>query len=623
MASHKNYIKELRPVTFITFDSNTLWDIDNGNLLYGEELPDESENGAPINALLHSEYIVNRASYRLGQPSMVPNSPTDNYSLVLAPFGKDDVNTFPYSKSWVEIPYEDRIRLEKSFTISCLFNKIRSDTEMRSWSWNSNTQRYDQNFSFVGFERTIFRKGNKIGLKYVMPYGTPEYIEVTFPNNSGRIYNTAIPGGVYNRDICMAMTHEYIEQDDGRYYTISRLYWDNRIIYEHTTSPVFGNYNGGNTSGFDIGGNQDAWAFNSLNDRHTAPFKVDQFAVFDYALQHFQIANIYKKVYPYETIVERSFPYLYYQFNERESDANFNNTHNNTSKLIRYVGAHVTNIHRGQPGIHGVYGGTRVDVKNKGMLYNVPYDINGYRQSFFNPGGDFTVDFFASFTSTSKGVLLSIQDDTQPFRGICLFVNCKDNNHKSGMLQLSISDTQYIMTPEKNIRGEDIIYNDGVVRHYTIRRINNYVELWINAVLIDRIYMTSGSLTTQINQIYLFGLMPGSLTVDGSIQHLALYDRALSQQDIEIRVSYMVKYNVRGRVTVQGVGQTILMRIYSFNSGQLITEQKTDSDGQYVLNIPSDDYINVVAMDVGNINIRPRVIGPILPDEYEDLPWDY
>jgi hypothetical protein len=135
--------------------------------------------------------------------------------------------------------------------------------------------------------------------------------------------------------------------------------------------------------------------------------------------------------------------------------------------------------------------------------------------------------------------------------------------------------------------------------------------------------MTSGSLTSQVNQLYMFGLMPGSLVVTGSIQHMAMYTRALSQQELEMRSSYMVKYNIRGRVTVQGVGQTILMRVYSFNSGNLIVEQKTNPEGEYNLNIPSDDYINVVAMDVGNINIRPKILGPTLADSYEDLPWDY
>lgn len=628
MSSHKKYIKELKPITFITFDSNTLWDIDNGNLLYGEYIPDESENGDPIDALLHSEYIVNRSSYSMGQPSMIVNSPTDNYSIVLAPYEKDDKNEFPFSKSWIEIPYNERLRLNKSFSISFIFNKAKSDSFMRNWIWSESQNKYLQTnntngYNYIDLYRTIFRKGNKISLTYVMPYYYQDYLSVVFPNNSTTIQSSNMPG-FYNRDINVTMTHDYIVMDDGRYYTLSRLYWDNRVIYEYKSNPVFGDYDGGNTSSFEIGGNQDSFNFNSLNDRATSTLKFDQFAVFDYALQPFQISDIYKKIYPYEQIVTRAFPTLYYQFNERDIDSNFvENINKVSNQQIRFVGSNITQIDRGKAGIHGVYGSTSVEVKNKGMLYCKPYDNYNYNYSFFNPNGDFTIDFFAMFTTSTKGILLSIQDDIQPFRGLCLFVNCKDNIEKRGILQLSISENQYITTPEKNIRNEDISYNDGEVRHYAIRRINNYIELWINAVLIDRIYMASGNLTNTVNQLYMFGLMPGNLTVDGSIQHMACYARALSQQEIEMRSSYMVKYNIRGRVTVQGIGQTILMRVYSFNSGALIVEQKTGSDGNYNLNIPSDDYINVVAMDVGNINIRPRILGPLLPDTYEDLPWDY
>ena len=301
MASHKKYIKELRPITFITFDSNTLWDIENGNMLYGEYLPDESENGDPIPALLHSEYIVNRSSYAMGQPSMVINSPTDNYAIVLAPYEKDDKNEFPFSKTWIEIPFEERLRLDKSFTVTFIFNKNKSDSFLRNWIWRDDNNKYlpansTNGYNYSSFVRTIFRKGNKIGLTYHMPYATADYITVTFPNNSGTIQASAIAGGLYNRDINVTMTHEYLTVEDGRYYTISRLYWDNRVIYEHQTSPVFGDYQGGNTSPFEIGGNQDAWNFNTLNDRATSALKLDQFAVFDYAIQPFQVSDIYKKI---------------------------------------------------------------------------------------------------------------------------------------------------------------------------------------------------------------------------------------------------------------------------------------------------------------------------------------
>ena len=111
MSSHKTYIKQLRPLCFITFDINSQWDVDYGNLLNGETIYDESENGANIDALLHSEYTVDRSSYSMGQPSMITNSPTNNYAIVLAPYEKDDRNDFPFPKTWIEIPHENRILL--------------------------------------------------------------------------------------------------------------------------------------------------------------------------------------------------------------------------------------------------------------------------------------------------------------------------------------------------------------------------------------------------------------------------------------------------------------------------------------------------------------------------------
>ena len=85
----------------------------------------------------------------------------------------------------------------------------------------------------------------------------------------------------------------------------------------------------------------------------------------------------------------------------------------------------------------------------------------------------------------------------------------------------------------------------------------------------------------------------------------------------------MIRYNILGRVTVHGIGQRILIRIMSFNTGNLLLESYTDSDGNYNINIPSDDYINFIVMDLSNINIRPRIMGPLLADTYEDFPFDY
>ena len=628
MSSHKKYVKELKPITFITFDVDTTWDSGSGELIYSNEIIDESENGAPLNAILHSEYDVNRPSYKMGQPSMIENQPTDNYSIVLGQYEYDTMNDFEFSKSYVEISYEERIKLDKSFTVSFLFNKARDDRQvLGQYIWNVALAQYlpangPNGYNYSTMIRTLVKKGDKIGLYVVMPTVGYEYLTVTFPNNNASIQVANVPGGIFNKDVLIVMSHDYIEMDDGRYYTVSKLYWNCRVLYEYTSAPVFGDYDGGNTSPFEFGGNNLPFDYNSLNDRSSSQLRLDQIAIFDYCLQDFQIGNLYKKVYMYETIIKNGYPTLYYRFNEISAATQFLDTISNMSYTrLSYVGSN-TQVIKEKPGVHGAYGATSVMVQNRGMLYCKPYISGSGFGSFFNPSSDFTIEFFASFNSNNRGVILSIQDDNVPFRGICLFANSRDNVEKGGSIQLSVTDSTYAQTEEKDARGVDIIYNDGVVRHYAIRRYNNYVELWINSVLINKIYLPAGTMTSGLNQLYMFGLMPGNMSVNGTIQHFALYTRALSEMELKIRASYMVRYSIQGRVTVQGIGAPLLFRVYSFNNGQLLMTDKSNFDGQYNLTIPSDDYINVVVMDPADTNIRPRIIGPTLPDEYQDLPYE-
>lgn len=214
MSSHKTYVKELKPLTFITFDSDTLWEQDSKLLIYAGVIPDESENGLPIEALLHYNDNVNRPSYLMGQRSFIQNQPTDNYSIVLAPYDKDDTNSYPYEKSWLEIPYTERLKLDKSFTISFLVNKENDDSFFRNWIWDSATEKYkpanDQNgYNYINLHRTIFRKGNRIGMQFNNYWGSPQTITFTFPNNSTEIQVSNIPGFI-NNDVYVVMTHDYI-----------------------------------------------------------------------------------------------------------------------------------------------------------------------------------------------------------------------------------------------------------------------------------------------------------------------------------------------------------------------------------------------------------------------------
>jgi hypothetical protein len=310
---------------------------------------------------------------------------------------------------------------------------------------------------------------------------------------------------------------------------------------------------------------------------------------------------------------------MYYQFNEGVDATSFADVITQNSQYNINLYGTSSQVQRGIVGVHGSYGSTAVKIIDSGMLYCKPN--NGGYYTFWNPGGDCTIEFFASFGSHSKGVILSIQDNTQPYRGICLMANCLNNVEASGALQLTVTDGLYINPPRYNARGEVISYNDNVVRHYAIRKVGPIVELWINAILVGSVYQGTGNITNDLNQLFLFGVMPGNLAVNGTIQHLAFYSRGLSQLELNMRSNYMRRNTINGRVTVNGIGQVITIRAYTFNDGELISTAYSDGDGNYNLDIPTDDYINVVFMDVGNVNIRPKVIGPTKADTYNDYPW--
>ena len=116
-------------------------------------------------------------------------------------------------------------------------------------------------------------------------------------------------------------------------------------------------------------------------------------------------------------------------------------------------------------------------------------------------------------------------------------------------------------------------------------------------------------------------MSPSVMRVEGTIQHLAFYTRVLSAIELYVRSSYLLRYKMSGRVTVNGIGTEVMLRIYSFLDGNLLMESDTDGDGKYNIDVYNSDYINFIAMIREDTTVRPRIVGPILADEFEDTPW--
>lgn len=625
MSTHKSFVQELQPVTFITFDNDTTWDHTSGYIVYANTLYDESNNGDQINGILHIDTDAGtlRPAYLMGQTSLIENQQTGIYSIVLAPNRYDTLNKFRFSKSFIEIPYTDRIQLPYSFTYEMMFNIKMSAGEMRNYIWDNNNLVHvpvggSVGYNYSNLRRTLIKKGNSFSITYCCPYSSSEYFEFVFPNNTGTLmFYNILGGSPVGKNIHLTATHEYILMDDGRYYTQSIVYMDLVVVYSYTSTPTYGSYNGGNTAPIFLCGNQDDYGYNDMNDRWTTPVLIDQVAVFDKALDATTISMLHKKIYSYISMVTHAYPNFYYKMDDLYSSLVIDNYIGDTNYDLNYIGTAQQVVFQ-QTGVHGIYGGTSTKLQGGGMLYKTYTNGNSY----FNPSGDMTIDFFASFEGSDRGILLSIQDDVYPFRGITLFVNSKENGTQAGMLQLSVTDTRYCHSMEFNVRGERIYYNDGVMRHYVLRRTGLWIELWIDGAFVNKVFFESGNLTTRANSIYLFNMSPSTFSVVGKIQHLAFYSRAISDVEIIARANYLTRYKISGRVTIGGVGANIVIRIYSFLNGTMILETESDGDGKYNIDVNFNDYVNFIFLKKNDVTVRPRTIGAILPDAYIDSPYD-
>lgn len=620
MSNHKKYVKSLKPQTFITFDSDNLWDKDSGYLL-GTEFVDESDNGMYTPAYLRSqEQNVVRPAYKCGQISLIENQIGGFYSFEIAPHDRDLKNEFWWEKAYIEIPYNDSLKFDKSWSVMFSFKKaIR--TQLGDWNWDLALHKYVRSIGSKYFSFPIFKKG-QIEL-YVTHSPIDEFIGFNFGNNvRGTIANRSsnkITESFFDTDHHVCMTNEYIEYDGGRYKNVQKLYWDSELIYQNETATIIGEYKGGNNAPLEFGGSAYIdFDNNYLQDRSKSSLIIDQIAIFDRALDYDEVLKTYKKIYPYDRIVQKSKPVMYYKFDENNDTKNskaydFSNMRYSEEKPVIYAHQPI----KGVDGTHGHYGHTAVEMFGGNMGYVEMWN----RTSFYNPTGDFTIDFHACFTSSNKGVLFSLTDTSAPFKGITLHTNTKNNQHNVGVLQLSISEKEHIYTRELDLRGAKINYNDGKWRHYAFVRRGDILYWYINSTLIDTIYIGKGAISEEYNNLYLFGLHPGNLSVDGKIQLMAFYNRALDERQLWIRSSYLKKYSISGRVTMNGVGAYSTLRVYRYVDGQLLKEQWTNNDGYYSIEVDTDEYVNLVALHIKDVNVRPRIVGAMLADEYTDLPF--
>lgn len=623
MAGYKASVLKYKPSCFMTFDGDSFFDGD-GYLRY-PHIHDESGNQN------HGFMITSIApvkSYALGAYSLIPRQAgLDQYSICFAPRSHDKNMPFPYDRSVVEVMHAETLNMKDEFTIMFTFNKFNNDSFFAGAVYNNQKNIYETSTqpTFKNFTRTIFRKGLTVGLQWEYYWNNPQRLNFIFPNNN---FSMEIPTEFYNRIFHITMTRKKLKIGTSLFKTIDTVYIDGIIKYVKESPITSETSTAYSTSSLFIGGNLDSFDNFYLNDRQTSPLYVDQFAVYsDICLTAVQIANLYKKVFPYTDYTKRWYPKLYLRFDDGKLNPN-NAIHNANIEVsasnceFKYFGTTAQLETR-------ITGPTRLmmppatQFKMGGMarVSRIPTINNDY--TIINSSGDWTLEFFVKFTSTKRGVIFSSQNDYFPYKGILIEANMKDGVESQGSIEVSIEKDVSISTLALDSQGNPIRYNDNKYHHIVVIRRGNQLEFWLNGNLIGKRYGNAGNMVDVGNNIYLMGMMPNKLLVDGAMTQLAYYDYAMQDHNIKAKSYFYTRMKIKGRITLQGAPHSATLRVMNHTTAELVIEGISDGNtGLYEIDVYSDDFLDVMVFDSKDSNVRYRAFGPLLAGEYTDIDED-
>lgn len=614
--TYKQTIKSLSPICFLTFDGDTLINRGTGEL-NESSIPDESFNN---NVGLLQTNTDLRKSYVMGINSLIKRETNyDENAILIAPYGYDTSGLvdFPFEKTLIEVLHNESLKLDGDYTISFLFNVTQSENELNGLQWNESTQKYEKYpYNYRSFTRTLLKKGSPIHIYINQYYGSPTTISFDFPGYSYTMNISSFPKEFYNNIWHVTLVHKIEKVTFGLYRNVRKVFINGIKYCENYSENLTVPYTANNKSPIEIGGNRDSSDPDYLNDRTTVPTYFDQIAIFDKALSDYEVINCYKRVGYYTDLILNSIPTLYIPFSDREVE--------NTNNLKILYGAQsnwVSSYSHNYPQVTKeiVLSDNRIGMERGVAFYNSQAkveDVN-YGSNIINPTDDFTIEFWLGFTGTEPGVVMSCQNNVAPYDGILIETNKFYNKKRPGMIQLRISEGNYITAPELNVKGENVAYNDGVVRHYAFTRKNRKLTMYIDGVEVNT-YETSYIPSINNGILYFMGVMPDNQFTYGSFGQFVYYERVLEPHEISARSFFNVKMIIKGKVTLQGTPFKADIRIYNHNTGNLIHEYQSNNNGEYYLNIYTNDYVDVMFMSKDDSTIQIRTIGHVLPHEYID-----
>lgn len=620
MAGFKQTLKEHRPVSLITFDGDQFDPVLRTSLANPPVILDESEY--QNNAILMNEE-ANFPGYRMGMSSLVALEQTDQYAMAFGYNGYNALNPSSWTKTLLQVQHNAALGFPNnngSFSLSFMYYR-----DANEQVWRNQRQALGQDYTST-LIRPILRKAGVFDIYWEDFWSsTPR---LTFSGPGGKLIYMSLNDFVgetqsssaslfYKRNNLFNLVYDCQLTSPGVYTCNWILYINGRERTRTTwtaldTPPVVNA-----VSPIEIGGRINTAA--NYNDRNTSFVMLDQIGVFNKAFTANEIAWLWKKVLSYDEMIHAAYPTNFWTMGDADSLTNFTMVDSTRSTSLRngqYIGGNQLAI-RGRAGPPRL-GGSAVTFTNGGMAA-VHYISNGY-SPVFNPSNDYTVEMWVSFSNASRGVIFSNQRDDSPFPGMLLECNRRNNQDYPGALQFSTNSSTYINTLQYKADNSPYHFGDGQFHHVVIIRRGTTIELWVDSVL-------HASANTALNnvpypgpsQIYLMSMMPGALSVNGTMSYLVTYPYALQSQEIRMRYSYRYLYRIQGNVTLQGSPYQADVRVLNTLTGDLIAKTTSDqSTGNYSINLYDNTLIDLYALNIQDPNVRYRIFGPIRPAELED-----
>ena len=615
MAGFKRTVKDMNPDWFITFDGDTF--ILQPPIFTSNIVIDEMGNTA---GLIHDE-SNDFKGYAAGTRSHVELEQTDQYSCRWGyNLCNPDAIRMGVSKapcSYIEVPLPDISGFIRSdeLTLIWLMKKDRFPKNRDVF--------VDRGGAYQTLEETIIRVGNlfEIGGTYSYNYSSGKirffYDELDTPLGEVSINSSALecqPVETRGRaSFCVVRMKGYQFEFwvDG-HLVVEKSMADFRGFdsIEHTVAryaqkPIRGTSYPEMTTF--IGGRPTNWIRNS-SPRYQAITlcELDQISLHHKWISDDEIMELYRRVWHRNTMFAIESPGYYLPFNTTQQNLR------TATSVEAEISRQLLN-----PKILGIYQETKCE--EEGMFYTekaIRFPTGGLRMpthnnynsawsSIVNWEQDFTWELcYKGFASKRISIFESFQIDAA--QKVRLFANSHENVYRQDWVEFQFGNIT------KRFHKE---LTDNRWHKIVIRRKLNKLDFIIDEEWLLTEEPINFHFDDFIATLMLTSQEPNTSN-EGTLSELLVYNQALTDIVLKAHMKYDKLYRINGTIVKAGQPFEAIIRAYSWRTGSLLKEVKSNRDtGNFLIPLTSNELVYLVCVAADDREMtRLRAVGAINPD---------